>query len=729
MAWTDLLSTNFAIADTAVGAAGTTTGSNGTLTDIRGNVFSISTNRLKLQPDSVDTSTYLRDAGLRPLGEAAATQRVLLTIPAPWSTGNYFSAMLHYQSATYWYMVTVSPTYIKVYKNTSGSISTLQTTTFATPLDTTRSYVFEAVAVFSSGSSTIICGSVADAIMGRVIDVAAVADGLANLQPAGRSGVTAWSLATSPTLPSYISGLTVSNDDGTGTKSTQGVASGPASSSVGTISTLFTIGGNGTYIVEPIKITPSDGGAGGSFSPTYVCLSTSVTSATFSYTPVSTGAKTISFAMSNSSLTAPTSLPFTGTAGVTIGSISAIGTGGVTANLSAGAALGGTAPYTYQWYRSITSGVTPVVGNILSGQTALSIADSGLSPGQTYYYIIVATDATLATGQSAQFAYAASFIAPVISLTSLVGQTVVLSATAASAGTAPYTYQWNKLPSPTLAITINSQIPGATSQTLTDGTLSWGQNYVYVLTTKDAALLTTQSTFNVKASRSQNNINLLFIGDSITYGQGTTNISLYAPGIIASQLLPTLLGGNLSITSVQQGVPGSTVVGWVPGGGNYNTAIAAATAAFIPGNAAYAHIMLGTNDANANGAGQSGVSKSLYKSGMKSLINGLLGAGYAGVFLSFSPFVAYRAGYTAQQVADRDNQMLDYQNAIMELCNNRTIILCDTFDYTYGQNHTGEYFDGVHPDNTHSTSMGWLWATGMWRFFYPLFRSAKQFKS
>ena len=66
--------------------------------------------------------------------------------------------------------------------------------------------------------------------------------------------------------------------------------------------------------------------------------------------------------------------------------------GQTTALLSSAAATGGTGPYTYQWYRSTSSGFSPGAGTLLSGQTALTLADSGLIGGTTYYYVVVATD-------------------------------------------------------------------------------------------------------------------------------------------------------------------------------------------------------------------------------------------------------------------------------------------------------------------------------------------------
>jgi hypothetical protein len=63
-----------------------------------------------------------------------------------------------------------------------------------------------------------------------------------------------------------------------------------------------------------------------------------------------------------------------------------------TASLVATAATGGTGPYTYQWYRSTTSGFSPGGGNIISGATALTLSDTGLIPNTTYYYKVIVTD-------------------------------------------------------------------------------------------------------------------------------------------------------------------------------------------------------------------------------------------------------------------------------------------------------------------------------------------------
>lgn len=84
------------------------------------------------------------------------------------------------------------------------------------------------------------------------------------------------------------------------------------------------------------------------------------------------------------------------------GALSKVLIGQTTAQLSSAVATGGTAPYTYQWYRSTTTGFTPGVGNAISGATSLTLSDSGLIPATSYYYVVVATDSVSATANSSQ---------------------------------------------------------------------------------------------------------------------------------------------------------------------------------------------------------------------------------------------------------------------------------------------------------------------------------------
>jgi hypothetical protein len=77
---------------------------------------------------------------------------------------------------------------------------------------------------------------------------------------------------------------------------------------------------------------------------------------------------------------------------ITAGVVSLSAVTSTTASLVATPATAGTAPYTYQWYRSTVTGFSPGSGNILTGQTALTLNDTNLVPNTTYFYVLAATD-------------------------------------------------------------------------------------------------------------------------------------------------------------------------------------------------------------------------------------------------------------------------------------------------------------------------------------------------
>lgn len=88
--------------------------------------------------------------------------------------------------------------------------------------------------------------------------------------------------------------------------------------------------------------------------------------------------------------------------------------------LSATEATGGTAPYTYTWYRDATPGFTASSSNLVAGATGRTLTDSSLTAGTTYYYRIVYQDAdgTAATSSAVSATTAAvASIQPVIQST------------------------------------------------------------------------------------------------------------------------------------------------------------------------------------------------------------------------------------------------------------------------------------------------------------------------
>lgn len=131
---------------------------------------------------------------------------------------------------------------------------------------------------------------------------------------------------------------------------------GPTTGAVSAVSTNFTaaLAPVGAAASGTVVVTPSDGGAGGTFSPTTVSLTTAAPSATFTYTPSSTaGAKTISIT-NNGGLSNPASITYTATAVSTFIRARA----GFTALTESG-----TGPYTYTGTGAGLSGAPGAVFN------------------------------------------------------------------------------------------------------------------------------------------------------------------------------------------------------------------------------------------------------------------------------------------------------------------------------------------------------------------------------
>lgn len=93
-----------------------------------------------------------------------------------------------------------------------------------------------------------------------------------------------------------------------------------------------------------------------------------------------------------------------GGGGLTAGAVSQASATNTTINMASGEATGGTGPYTYQWYRSTTSGFAIGAGTLVSGATALTLADTSGAQGIPYFYRMRSTDSLSATADSAQVA-------------------------------------------------------------------------------------------------------------------------------------------------------------------------------------------------------------------------------------------------------------------------------------------------------------------------------------
>lgn len=117
--------------------------------------------------------------------------------------------------------------------------------------------------------------------------------------------------------------------------------------------------------------------------------------------------------------------------------------------------------------------------------------------------------------------------------------------------------------------------------------------------------------------------NIVFIGDSITYGAGIADRTTQAPPTICVNYLKTKdFAGNIEFSN--QGHSGFTTLDWLPGTKAFVTAEAAAKAFTNQQAQLVFSIKIGTNDSAMKGPHGSPVSVEDYRANLKSIIDQLL---------------------------------------------------------------------------------------------------------
>lgn len=119
------------------------------------------------------------------------------------------------------------------------------------------------------------------------------------------------------------------------------------------------------------------------------------------------------------------------------------------------------------------------------------------------------------------------------------------------------------------------------------------------------------------------NINLLFIGNSITYGAGLSNPTTEAPPAVCRAMIESATG--ITTNLYNGGHSGITTVGFLPGRDDF-ARVASAAKAFKKNNGGHTYfsIMLGTNDSASKGPEGSPVSPDNYKANIKAIIDELI---------------------------------------------------------------------------------------------------------
>lgn len=119
------------------------------------------------------------------------------------------------------------------------------------------------------------------------------------------------------------------------------------------------------------------------------------------------------------------------------------------------------------------------------------------------------------------------------------------------------------------------------------------------------------------------NINLLFIGNSITYGATLSNPSVQAPPIVCRALVEQATGVTTNVYN--GGHSGITTFGYLPGRDDFNRILSNAKALRkANGGRIYISIMLGTNDSACTGTEGAPVAPDTYAENMKTIINKLI---------------------------------------------------------------------------------------------------------
>lgn len=393
MAEVQILNDTFTRANTVVGGAGTTTGAGNNWTDAAGSQWNIASNKLT----SANVNNVYRNWLLRPSSEDCADQRMVVRWTHPASTSSPI-ILLRANPTTYdaYALTYVSGNQRNVINKYNGSAQTttvlVQGAASGTTLTVGAQYVMDARVVGTT--LTVSTYVAANFPAGAAIQTTSITD----------ASIATGSFGLSHSFTTSHDQVTTYNESAPA--STAATFTGPTGGLVNVASTAFTIAlspGGSVPGTDPTTFTPGDGGGGGAFSPTTLALGASAQQGTFTYTPTTSGIKTLSVT-NNGGLTNPSALSYTASAGaLTLGAVTTTTVAPTSITLAC-TASGGTGTLTYQWYRSTTADLTPGAGNLLAGQTALALADTGLTPNTLYFYKLRVTDSLAVTATTGQYA-------------------------------------------------------------------------------------------------------------------------------------------------------------------------------------------------------------------------------------------------------------------------------------------------------------------------------------
>ncbi len=279
--------------------------------DLSGGEWTVDSNNL-LQPALNQSTPWKTGVLRRPTSEDQISSEIVAQFVSGTGTGNKYAVLRHNNgtgTSTNCYLIGFSGAQLVAYSVVAGVLTQIGTGGSTGTYTAGVQYVLTASIVQStSPSQTTLTATVTDT-SGNVISTTSTwTDTTAALQNvAGGLGICVYQATVSgglSKLATYVYSTAAA---------TAYTLLGPTSAYQHVASTNFTVAPNGS-ISSAITVTPSDGGAGGTFSPSSVIFAVGNNdSVTFTYTPAASGSITISTSNSGS-LTNPSPLTLAVTA-------------------------------------------------------------------------------------------------------------------------------------------------------------------------------------------------------------------------------------------------------------------------------------------------------------------------------------------------------------------------------------------------------------------------------
>ncbi len=217
-------------------------------------------------------------------------------------------------------------------------------------------------------------------------------------------------------------------------------------------------------------------------------------------------------------------------------------------------------------------------------------------------------------------------------------------------------------------------------------------------------------------------INLVFIGNSITAGATLSNASTQAPPILARALVEEATGVTTNVFN--GGHSGITTYGFLPGRNDFAKVTNAAKAFYESnGGLVYFSIMLGTNDSACTTTEGAPVSPDTYKSNIKKIIDGLIEAvPTCKILLNYpiwySPSTYNGARYLQEgldrlhsyypildEVIAEYNQVYAGNRGVWEFFEDNNVL------FTAENGHAGTFY--LHPNETGAKRLAEIWAKSL----------------